>query len=113
TTPDFTAGSSTLFPNLRGFAAREIARSLADSGVRSVDQHVVWRDLARASMRLGSASPTGAMSALVMENERAIAAYVGALGPVDDQVGAVFAVRGEIVGLDLFDASSTLRAALP
>src|SRR5262249_12396514 len=39
--------------------------------------------------------------------------YVQKLSPVKGQVGAAFAISGEIVGFDLFDRASTLTKLLP
>jgi hypothetical protein len=35
--------------------------------------------------------------------------YVRSFTPAGDQVGAVFAIQGEVVGLELFDSAETLR----
>jgi hypothetical protein len=43
----------------------------------------------------------------------ALAGFAAALQPVERQAGAVFAINGFIVGLDLFDAPATWRKLLP
>jgi hypothetical protein len=39
--------------------------------------------------------------------------YVGAFTAVDRQVGAAFAINGEVIGFDLFDSPATLGKLLP
>ena len=39
--------------------------------------------------------------------------FVDALKPFDGQVGAIFAIRGQVAGLDVFDAPRTWAALMP
>jgi hypothetical protein len=42
-----------------------------------------------------------------------VSEYVERIRPVPGQVGAIFAVHGDIVGLDLFDSEKTLKEIYP
>lgn len=58
-------------------------------------------------------SNTAAASEMYARHEAEISGYVGALGVVDGQSGAVFAINGQIVGMDVFDCPRTLAKLLP
>ncbi|HKA22873.1 MAG TPA: DUF6569 family protein [Blastocatellia bacterium] len=86
--------------------------SLRKSGRPVSDQSEVWRDIDRLATELKVSSPTNAMSDIydsysddLHEKARAFSAGPG-------QVGAVFAINGEVIGLDLFDSSSTFGKLL-
>jgi hypothetical protein len=98
-----------------GRAARvaHVTASLKSSGERRSNQVEVWADLEEKAARLGTHSPTGAMMAMYLENAPLVEEYAQAFNAVDGQRGAVFAINGRILGIDLFDHSATLRAVLP
>ena len=54
-------------------------------------------------------SDTGAMSDIYEQRRQSIEDYVGAFRPQPRQTGAVFAIDGRIVGLELFDAAATFQ----
>ena len=91
----------------------QVTACMRDMGEHFSDQAEVWKDIADKSVRLGASSPTSAMEALFVDHAQKLDAFVDALHPVDNQVGALFSVAGQIVGLDLFDRPSTLRKVLP
>jgi hypothetical protein len=65
------------------------------------------------SARLQSESPTQAMAAMYEQNATSLEDYVQAFTAVSGQVGALFAINGETIGLDLFDYAITLQKLLP
>ena len=83
------------------------------AGLYCSDQSDVWADIAEKSARLKSTSPTGAMEALFVDHSAFIDECVASLGPVELQIGAVFVIGSRVVGMDLFDAPSTLPRLLP
>ena len=91
----------------------QVSACMRDLGGHHADQADVWQGIAEKSARLGASSPTSAMEAMYVDHGARLDQFVRATGPVDGQVGALFAVNGEIVGLDLFDSPETLRALLP
>jgi hypothetical protein len=50
------------------------------------------------------------MSGIYEQREREIERDLAALQTEEGQVGAVFAINGEVVGIDLFDCASTLQS---
>jgi hypothetical protein len=62
---------------------------------------------------MDAASPTGAAAALYDTHRASLDDYLGAFAPVPAQLGALFTLNGQVLGLDLFDSAQTLAALLP
>ena len=109
----FAAAPRAQYATGRAKRMSQVSACMRDMGEHFSDQAEVWKDIADKSARLGASSPTSAMEALFVDHAQKLDAFVSALPPVDNQVGALFSVAGQIVGLDLFDRPSTLRKVLP
>jgi len=109
----FAAAPRAQYAKARGEKMRDVTASLSREGSRHADQRAIWEDIAAKSLRLQAASETGAMSAIFERHAAPIEAYANAITAVDRQVGAVFAIGGTVMGLDLFDSAETLRKVLP
>lgn len=107
--PHFRASGRAIFAQARARAMRDVTRSLATRGARHSDQSAVWEDVRGQLDRLGARSPTGAMSAAFEAHAPRIEEYVGAFDAPADQVGALFAMDGRVVGLELFDSPAAFR----
>ena len=71
---------------------------------RHSDQSEVWRDISRKSARMEVASPTSAMSEIFETHSDSVEDYVSAFSAGENQVGGIFAINGEVVGMELFDS---------
>ncbi len=114
-TDRFTSGGTQLFAKARQSKVADVNRNYAaepSAGARS-DQQKVWAHVAakRTSMRLGNEA--GPMHEAYTKNAVKIDDYVKHFHVVKGQVGALFVIRGEIVGADIFDQNETLRSLLP
>ena len=58
-------------------------------------------------------SATGAAAALYDTHRASLDDYLGAFTPVPAQLGALFTLNGQVLGLDLFDSAATLAVLLP
>lgn len=76
------------------------------AGYRS-NQSMIWNDLALKSERMAVHSETGAMADLFEGQKDRLGEYLKAFRPVDCQAGAVFAINGNIVGLECFGHQQT------
>ena len=63
--------------------------------------------------RLNAESETAAMDVMYESHSSRLDDYVSGLGAAEGQVGAIFAIDGKVVGLDLFDHAETLKKLLP
>jgi hypothetical protein len=91
----------------------QVTRSLHELGERMADQSDVWSGIAAKSARLGAVSNTAAMEAMYVQHASSLEDFVGALAPVEGQVGALFVLGDRVVGFDLFDAAPTFRKVFP
>lgn len=110
--PEFGSQGRAFYAAGRAAKATQVTESLRASGTRQSRQGEVWDDIAAKSARLGSHSPTAAMAGIYDDYQAPVAAYVQALPAVAGQVGAVFAINGQVRGIELFDFAATLRKLL-
>jgi hypothetical protein len=111
--PAFSAAPRTQYAAGRARKMAAVSHSMSEVGERHSDQHEVWADIASKAERLSSRSDTGAMAAIYDSHATDVEAFVRELPPVEGQCGAVFAIEGQLVGLDLFDYQATLQKLLP
>ncbi len=97
----------------RSAKLRQVSASLRARGAATSDQGAIWDEIAAKADRLGAPSPTGAAAAMYDRQRGQLDAFVSRLQPVEGQVGAVFAIRGRIAGLDAFDVPRTWQAFMP
>jgi hypothetical protein len=108
-------GSSNRTHHARGRAAklRQVSDSMLIDGSRCSDQAAVWDELASATAEFQVRSETAAMADIFEQRRDGIDAHVGDLKPVPGQVGAIFAIDGKVVGMDLFDDPAIFERLLP
>jgi hypothetical protein len=109
----FTSAPRTQFATGRAKRMASVSFSMMARGDRMSDQAEVWDDIAQKSSRMNASSPTSAMESIFSTHAALLDSFVSRCAPVDDQIGAMFAVNGVLVGFDLFDQPSTLRKVLP
>lgn len=109
----FAAASHGHYAAGRALKARHVSDNLRDSGSRHADQGAVWADIEGKAQRLAAHSPTHAMSAIFEQHAGSVEDFVRALPAGDGQAGALFAINGRLVGLDLFNSPATLAKLLP
>jgi hypothetical protein len=109
----FDAAGRTMFASARARKTRDVTRSLRDRGAAHADQGAVWDDVARQLNAMGIDSPTDAMSDGYDRHAPGVEAYVERFRPAERQVGAVFAMRGRVLGLELFGDPTGFGISLP
>jgi hypothetical protein len=77
------------------------------------DQGEVWHHIAEKSARMRHHSATGAMADLFRHAEQDVDAYVKTFTAVPGQLGAIFALGGKVVGLEVFFSPDTFAKLLP
>jgi hypothetical protein len=91
----------------------QVSASLRMSSSRHSDQSAIWQEIDLKSARLGAESSTRAAAAMFDKLRERLDGFTNELRPLDGQVGAVFAIRGAIVGLDAFDSPNTWARVMP
>lgn len=109
----FTAANHAMPAGMRADKARYVAESLQRDGSRRSDQSALWTDVSERLCCMEVDSPTGAMDAMYREKRVDLDEVVNQLKPLEGQVGAVLAIDGLIVGMELFDCQTALQRLLP
>jgi hypothetical protein len=110
---DFIASEQAHFALGRAVKVGTVSAAMACGQAPRSDQGRIWSDIEAKAERMHAASPTRAMSAIYERHTSSVEQYVRAFPPSAGQIGAVFAIGDDIVGLDLFDRPSTFAALLP
>ena len=109
----FRSSPHSQYARGRASRAAHVTESLIATGERKSNQVEVWAELEEKASRLGTHSPTGAMMAMYLEHAPQVEEYAQAFNAFEKQRGALFALNGEVQGIDCFDNSRTLRSVLP
>jgi hypothetical protein len=110
---EFASADRALFLKARAKKARQVSASLRDSGTYRSDQREVWDDIAEKSAAFSARSETGAMGDVFEQQKVRLDEYVEAVSAAPGQCGAVFAIDGTVVGLEIFDSPGTFARYLP
>ena len=103
----FSSSDSSLFARAKAKKMMQVSASMKSRGDRRSDQGEIWNDIAMKSASLGVHSGTSAMEDVYAQLRDRLADYVTAFKLVPGQSGAVVALDGRVVGLELFDSPAT------
>lgn len=95
--------------HLRALKAEQVHRSIKASDSFRSDQGAIWNEIATKASRMEAESPTMAMSRIYEKERMSLSDYVRHFRMEEMQVGAVFSIDGEVVGLDSFGKPETLE----
>ena len=98
----FSSGEKIMPPSLKREYQKNVACSLErGAGYRS-DQGMIWNEIEEKARRMKVKSSTGAMADLFDDQKVRLDDYLKAFHLMDNQVGALFAINGGIVGMESF-----------
>lgn len=104
---DFRSVRRTLFAKARAAKMRQVTESLVVNGERRSNQAEVWAAVAGKAAAYRVDSPTLAMADVYEETAPRLNAYATAFRAEPSQRGAVVAIDGKPVGVELFDSPTT------
>ena len=104
---EFSHGKKVSHASLRRAHQDGVKESLRRRRGYQSDQGQIWENIAAKSARMAAPSPTGAMADLFDSYEDRLVEYTRRFRLVECQVGAVFAVNGQILGLEIFGFQDT------
>jgi len=78
------------------------------NGYRS-DQGRIWRDIEEKSARMEVKAPTGAMADVYESYDDKLSEFINKFKLIEWQVGAVFAINGQILGIEGFGCYDTFK----
>ncbi len=110
---EFSSAKRAHFSRGRARKAANVTDSLRFCMSRSSNQSEVWADISEKAARMDVSSDTDAAAAMYETHQEHLDEYMDAFSIVDNQVGAMFAINGEVTGMDLFDCPSTMKGLLP
>ncbi len=105
----FRSGNKMMHASLRrehqGYVA---CRLKMGDGYRS-DQGRIWDDISEKTARMEVAAPTQAMADVYETYEDRLSEFLTVIKLIEFQVGAVFAINGNILGLESFSSHDTFE----
>jgi len=110
---EFYTSRQAMPATMRARKSEQVFARRMTEGDAYADQYALWDDVAMRQIALEVESPTGAMTDIYDRYEHTLSDYEQAFQPLEPQVGALFAINGRIVGLDLFDFAQTFRRFFP
>ena len=109
---EFSAAPRAQFSRGRAEKTAALSSNLRSAGTYAADQGGVWDSIAAKQDRMQVHSPTGAMKDIYEQHHDGVEAYAMAFTALDEQIGILVAIDGEVRGMDLFDAPDTLEKTL-
>jgi hypothetical protein len=110
---EFASAPRSMYAEGRASKMAYVTENMKASGRKASNQGAVWDDIRAKFGKFATSSPTSAMSDLYSQQSVRLEDYVRSFTPLPDQIGAVFAMDGEIIGLELFDSAETFRKLFP
>ena len=110
---NFNVSERTQFSRGRAAKAEALSANLKSTGTYGADQGGVWNSIQEKQSRMSVDSPTAAMADMYDQHHDNVEDYTSRFAAVENQVGVMFAIDGEIEGMDIFDASDTFATMLP
>lgn len=109
----FSTSGTSSHSALRMMMSKHAHESYRTHGRPGSDQGAVWREVSRKLQAHDRVSPSHALHEAYESQETRLKDAFDHLAPREGWSGAVFAFGGSIIGLDLFDKSSTLSKLWP
>jgi hypothetical protein len=89
-----------------------VSESMRSSGSRQANQGEVWGDIADKAVFFQVDSATGSMEDTYISRGKQLDAYSQAFRAEPAQRGAVAAIDGKVIGIELFDSAATFAKYL-
>ncbi len=106
-TNEFSHGRKMMHASLRRSHQADVKFSLKRGERYRSNQGKIWEDIEGKLDRMKVAAPTSALSDAYESYEGGLSDYLEKFRVIDWQLGAVFAINGEILGLECFGCSDT------
>ena len=101
-TREFHSGRRSMSPSMKRGKTESVTENLAQSRSFEADQRLVWEEVEAKHARMGTPlSPTMAMAHLFDSHATSTGEYLKAFHPVDNQIGMIVFIDGEMAGIEL------------
>jgi hypothetical protein len=105
----FRSQKRVMSPRMRAGKSEQVRFSLELSGDFTADQSTIWNDISEKALRMDAQSPSSAMSAIYKKKGQSIKDYTQHFSLSGSQIGAVFMINGQVVGMDCFGKPETFE----
>lgn len=112
-TRGFDVSPYAMFGSARAQQMSSVTRCMMASGKHDGDQTRVWEDVDELVGTFAAASPTRAMHDVYEARRASLDELLEGLTPAPDQTGAIFAVGGRVVAMELFETPDILATYFP
>ncbi len=110
----FGSESRSMSARLRQRKAETVTTSLRRGDAFRADQGVVWQEIEEKYSRMGTRpSRTMAMADLYESHKEITLEYMKAFQPIDNQIGIIVFIDGEVAGLELFSKFDQFKLIHP
>lgn len=109
----FRTSRQAMPSTMRARKAEQVYYRRMTTGEAYADQTALWDEIAVRQMEMDVHSPTASMADIYDRFDVTLRDYERAFEPLSGQVGALFAINGRIVSLDVFDYASTCARFFP
>jgi hypothetical protein len=107
---EFGSVRRAMSPDLKRKKSRSVSHNLRTVGSFASAQGMVWDEIdAKFDRMAAEPSPTMALSDLYEAHQATSEDYLKAFHPVDNQIGLVVFIDGEVAGVELLDKFETFR----
>jgi len=105
----FVSGKKMMHASLRREHQEDVKFSLKRGRGYQSDQSRIWDNISAKSARMRVSSPTGAMADVYESYEDSLSEFLNKFQLIEWQIGAVFAIDGQILGLEGFGCHDTFK----
>ena len=106
-TPRFYSEERIMPSRMRAMKSEQVQRSVRARGEYQADQAALWADISERASRRQAMSPSMAMANIYEKDLPSLHEYLQHFSLIGYQVGAVFTINGEVVGMDAFGRPET------
>jgi hypothetical protein len=106
-TPRFYSEERIMPSRMRAMKAEQVQNSIRSRGEYQADQSAIWADISERASRRDAKSASMAMARIYEKDLPSIQEYLQNFSLIGYQVGAVFMINGEVVGMDAFGTPET------
>lgn len=106
---EFRSARRHMFAKARAAKMNQVSMSLRAGGSRHSNQSEVWASISAKAERMNAHSATEAMADIYESERPRLDGFEKAFRPLANQVGAVFAINGQILGAELFDSDAAFK----
>lgn len=107
--PEFRSAKRHMFARARAGKMAQVSMSMRSRGSRYSNQSEVWADISAKAERMCAYSATEAMADIYESERPRLEGFEKAFHVLANQVAAVFAINGQILGAELFDSDAAFK----